>query len=432
MKTLSLLLSFFLALSQVSAQTLIRWDFEVDGQATLSSTYIEDTTRLIVNPVTFSDLIPLQGMSVFISGVSGQQSDKAVNVRDWSVSEGDGSWLNDWIELRFFVDTGVIGAVDSVSFWYKKNILGPKKLDFRSHKDNYITPLDSVILLESDISWHKWTILPDSFSVNGFEQVTFRIYGTDAISSTLGTLALDSVAIYGEVFPGLTVPVRAFLSGPWNGADMHDSLRHKGLVPLTDPYGFNRAVTPQILDMPGSEAIVDWVVVQLRDSVDPGIVSAENAFLLQRDGDIVDIDGVSVPRFYVDTAAYYVGVFHRNHLGAVTGSTVDLSDTIDFTSGGMPVLGLEPLRPLGSYWGLWDGDVNGDNLIKYTGTNNDRDIILLGIGGFLPTNVESGYFDSDVNMDGLVKYTGSLNDRDPVLLSIGGVLPTNVRSGQVP
>ncbi len=111
---------------------------------------------------------------------------------------------------------------------------------------------------------------------------------------------------------------------------------------------------------------------------------------------------------------------------------MSLGDTIDFTSGETPVLGVESLRPLGAYWGLWDGDVNGDNLIKYTGTGNDRDIVLLDIGGILPTNVESGYFDSDVNMDGLVKYTGSSNDRDPILLSIGGVLPTNIRTAQLP
>jgi len=35
-------------------------------------------------------------------------------------------------------------------------------------------------------------------------------------------------------------------------------------------------------------------------------------------------------------------------------------------------------------------------------------------------------------MDGTVQYTGTGNDRDPVLLNIGGVVPTQVRFEQLP
>ena len=37
-----------------------------------------------------------------------------------------------------------------------------------------------------------------------------------------------------------------------------------------------------------------------------------------------------------------------------------------------------------------------------------------------------------VNMDGTAKYTGSFNDRDIILQNIGGVVPTNTRVQQVP
>lgn len=430
--TIALLFFFFVLFTTTKAQTLIRWDFEDSVTSTLQPTLISNPESISVNPVAFSNLFAPQGMSVFTAGVSGQLADRAINVRGWSLNDEEGYWLNDWIEFRFFVDTGVALVVDSVSFWYKKNYTGPRRLDFRSHKDSYAEPIDSIILEELDVAWHKWSVSLDSFFVSGFEQVTFRIYGTDAVINNLGILANDSVAIYGRVLPPVEVPMKVVLSGPWNGLSMSDSLRHKGFVPLIDPYGFGRNTTPEILEILGSDAVVDWVIVQLRDSIDPGLVSSENAFLLQRDGDVVDTDGVSSPKFYVDAAQYYVAVLHRNHLGVVTASAVSLGDTIDFTSGETPVLGVESLRPLGAYWGLWDGDVNGDNLIKYTGTGNDRDIVLLDIGGILPTNVESGYFDSDVNMDGLVKYTGSSNDRDPILLSIGGVLPTNIRTAQLP
>jgi len=43
-----------------------------------------------------------------------------------------------------------------------------------------------------------------------------------------------------------------------------------------------------------------------------------------------------------------------------------------------------------------------------------------------------GYFPEDVNLDGVVKYTGTNNDRDKVLQTIGGVVPTNIRLDHLP
>ncbi len=50
----------------------------------------------------------------------------------------------------------------------------------------------------------------------------------------------------------------------------------------------------------------------------------------------------------------------------------------------------------------------------------------------MPTNTVSGYFPEDCNLDGTVKYTGGANDRDIILLNIGGSVPTNIRNGQLP
>ena len=81
---------------------------------------------------------------------------------------------------------------------------------------------------------------------------------------------------------------------------------------------------------------------------------------------------------------------------------------------------------------LWAGNTIADDILKYTGQNNDRDPILQRIGGGVPTNTVTGYFIEDCNMNGVVKYTGSLNDRDPILVNIGGVVPTNTRQEQLP
>jgi hypothetical protein len=82
---------------------------------------------------------------------------------------------------------------------------------------------------------------------------------------------------------------------------------------------------------------------------------------------------------------------------------------------------------------MWSGNTRSDDLVKYTGPANDRDPILITIGGIIPTNVVSSYYGSeDVNMDGLVKYTGFNNDRDLILQNIGGIIPTAVLNQQLP
>jgi hypothetical protein len=81
---------------------------------------------------------------------------------------------------------------------------------------------------------------------------------------------------------------------------------------------------------------------------------------------------------------------------------------------------------------LWAADVTGNGQLKYTGTANDRDPILVRIGGTTPTNSVPGYWPEDVTLDGVVKYTGSGNDRDPILQQVGGTTPTTIRNQQLP
>ena len=54
------------------------------------------------------------------------------------------------------------------------------------------------------------------------------------------------------------------------------------------------------------------------------------------------------------------------------------------------------------------------------------------MGGTVPTATVSGYLSTDVNMDGTAKYTGTGNDRDPILINVGGTVPTNTRTEQLP
>lgn len=244
---------------------------------------------------------------------------------------------------------------------------------------------------------------------------------------------------------GVRIAAKAFLEGPFNGVDlMSDALRSAGLLPVNEPYtalgyahmgGGGESVSPAVLAVTGNNAIVDWVVLELRHGTTPATVLATKCVLLQRDGDVVDTDGASPVTFALPPGSYRVAIRHRNHLGCMTLDAVALNNTplsIDFTVAATTTFGSEARHSIGASLALWAGNVLPDALLKYTGTANDRDPILTAIGGVVPTNTANGYASTDVNLDGVTKYTGTSNDRDIILQNIGGAVPTNTRAEQVP
>jgi uncharacterized delta-60 repeat protein len=248
--------------------------------------------------------------------------------------------------------------------------------------------------------------------------------------------------------PLTTVKPRLVLDGPFSTTNslMNDQLRAQQLLPLTEPYsslgyvhvggGGGEAVVQLLLSTGGANAIVDWVVVELRDALEPGTVLTTRSALLQRDGDVVGTNGVSPVAFTLPAGSYRVAVRHRNHLGCMTASPIALSTTpiiIDFTSSATSTYGTEARKNNNGILTLWPGDANFNGQVKYTGPNNDRDVVLTAVGGSTPTNVASNvYSGADVNLDGVVKYVGPNNDRDIILQTIGGTVPTAVRTQQLP
>lgn len=240
------------------------------------------------------------------------------------------------------------------------------------------------------------------------------------------------------------VNVKTFLQGPFAAGAMSDGLRANGLMPLTEPYtamgyafagGGAETTTQPIIALAGSNAIIDWVLLELRDKNDNTSVLHSRSALLQADGDVVEVDGFSPVVFPVPEDNYFLAIGHRNHLMIMSQSSIALAVTpavIDLTDGSIATYGTDAQKIVGGSYLLWAGDVTFDGTIKYTGIFNDRDPILLAIGGSVATNTVTGYLPSDVNMDGTAKYTGLGNDRDIILQNIGGVVPTNTRTEQLP
>lgn len=227
-----------------------------------------------------------------------------------------------------------------------------------------------------------------------------------------------------------------FLEGPLNGTVMRSDLKTAGLLPATDPYGMGATADPNLLARSGPTAPVDWVMVQLRDNTTPTIVVDEIAAMVLANGKVVMPNG-EAPLYFADAprAQYRVVAWHRNHLAAMSLTGTQFGTGVASLNFGDPVLamyGTDPRRILGSIAVLWAGDVDGNGSLFYTGGGNDRDPILLRIGGSIPTNVVNGYYPEDVNLDGVVRYVGAANDRDPILQNIGGSVPTNSRTEQLP
>lgn len=276
-----------------------------------------------------------------------------------------------------------------------------------------------------------------------------------SFSGANGQAPLDGLA--NDAIPGpsnIVVDIEVFLEGPFNTGTnlMNDALRalvNPNGFPLSDPYpalgfthvggGGGETINAAVLNVAGNDAIVDWIFLQLRNASDNTNVQYTRSALVQRDGDVVDVDGVTPLSFAAPAGNYYISVRHRNHLGAMTLNTVALGVapvTVDFTDGSTATFGTNAQKISGAFRLLWTGNVVRDTpapfLLKYTGTSNDRDPILVAVGGTIPTNTVNGYRAEDVNMDGVTKYTGTANDRDPILINVGGTVPTATRSEQIP
>lgn len=268
--------------------------------------------------------------------------------------------------------------------------------------------------------------------------------GTLASGSSFTSSIVNSFCVTAAAQSLLNAKV--FLDGAYgSGPQMTDALRSAALIPQTEPYtalgfvhvagGGGETVNPTVLNVTGSNAIVDWVFLELRSAAPAYTVVATRSALVQRDGDIVEVDGTSPVSFSTVAGNYHVVVKHRNHLGVMSASAIALGTTagsINFTSTATATYGTDAQRTVASVRTLWTGDCGGNGTVQYTGTGNDRDPILTRVGATVPTATLAGYWGEDTNMDGSVMYTGSGNDRDLILQTIGGTVPTNTRVRQLP
>lgn len=291
--------------------------------------------------------------------------------------------------------------------------------------------------------------------VNGWDALFANLGGSGTTRTRTGLNAFGAFAVGGKaVANSLVLNAKVLLQGPFVSGLMVDSLRVHNYIPTSEPYtstpynyvhkayGGGETSTLAAFDQPANnDDIVDWVVVELRSN--PWAVVATKTGLLQRDGNIVDLDGTSNLSIQgVADGPYYIGIKHRNHLPVRTNAAVSLSNSVsalvDFTvlatafdsSGIAKPTEPEKLLPGGLY-GLWSGDANFNKSVSYNGASNDKNIVLTTVGPATPNNAILGYNRADVNMNGVTLYNGAANDKNVVLVNVGPATPNDVLFGHI-
>jgi hypothetical protein len=294
------------------------------------------------------------------------------------------------------------------------------------------------------------------WSSNGGSSVT----ASNTVSAPVTAASGDVYGMDGFV----VLKAKAFLQGAaYNTTTglMSDALRAANLVPLSDPYRAapysptfthvaNTVTETTTSGVLASQAntdnnIVDWVFLELRNTtVSPGnTVLQTRSALLEKNGTIVDVDGVSPVTFNnVPAGSYTIAVRHRNHLGISANPATNLKSlteqksvatALDFTTATPSQIynGTAASAPFDVATDgkilLWAGNANFNTAVKYSGPGNDPAYIL---GTVLATNVNgsfAGYSAGDVNMNGSVKYSGPGNDAAYILST---VLTANVNGSK--
>ncbi|WP_179334648.1 hemagglutinin protein [Winogradskyella costae] len=200
---------------------------------------------------------------------------------------------------------------------------------------------------------------------------------------------------------------KIFLEGPYSAGQMNDVLRSTDNIPTSSPYVDNATCNVTVFDTTGSNAIIDWIWIELRDSNDGITVLGETSALLQADGDVVATDGISVVNINVSPGNYYVMVSHRNHLGVLTANPINLSGSatvLDLTANSVLVMGdANGIANMsdGNY-ALFAGDFDGNGQIQ----NSDA-------VGALPFIGLSGYLNADIDMNSQAQNTDILTTLNP-------------------
>jgi hypothetical protein len=373
-----------------------------------------------------------------------------------------------------YADNNTTDAVDDFYFTYQSTSVSGNVLLNDTDKEGDIQSVIPVGTGQNPVS-----VIGGSYYIESNGNFTFTpnagFFGQSSFAYTVcdnnPVQKCAKATVYIYVIKDLTLQIRAYLEGALTNNNnakasdgrplMRDNLRQSNFtganyLPELDPYSFNTefvqvasryshkgpgnipercqiAQPVQVFGVTGQNAVVDWVFVELRSASDSTQVVATRSGLIQRDGDIVDVDGISPLAFpLVGADSFYVVVRHRNHLGVMSlkkcsKDLIDLTRTdmavFDFGSrlnNGFDYTGLGrkcDIQP--GYCAMWAGDFDGDGKLKFINPNDDQNVLFFDVFAYPENQLNSanfnfgyGYLQGDFDMDSKAKYDNPNDDKN--------------------
>nr|AOE10174.1 hypothetical protein [uncultured bacterium] len=436
-------------------------DLDIDGDLT----FTEDDNQII-----------LGANNLVLSATSA--ADNVAVTNSFIVTDGAGVVTKEGLSTAFEFPVGA--AIDSQNDIILTEGGTADDISVRVLTDAYDAPVTQTDAMVDDVvsaTWEiteavtggsdliaapSWAAADETTTFDNTDAAVFQFNGTyyTALATTGAATTIDGISSLTNV--GLVLDdtdyviigdsglLRAFLAakiilqGPYQASQdlMRDQLRTKSLIPLEEPYSDMAAFTHvsggggETVDaledfdyVADGDDIVDWVFLEIRDSAD-AVVSTRSA-LLQRDGDIIDIDGsnsaVSFEGITLDN--YTIVVRHRNHLGVKSSGIVSMSPgttaLYDFTSAVNQAVGDQQEELETGVYGVYGGNANGESAvataykgIRMTGpsTINDALALLNQLGGIYTATQFDVYETEDLNLDGNVRMTGPSTINDALFL----------------
>ena len=207
--------------------------------------------------------------------------------------------------------------------------------------------------------------------------------------------------------PITTLNLKILLQGPFNGSEMETYLNAGLQLPLVQPYSvspWNYQGSESISEIPNPD-IVDWILVELRESSGDASTATQNKVISQRagfllkDGTIVDLDGVSSLNFPVPLYTnLYAVIWHRNHIGVMSSNALASNSGIydyDFsTSAEMVYGGITGYKEIATgIFGMVGGDGNADGVVLI----DDKEVVWGPQAG--NSGYQQGDFDLNMQID---------------------------------
>ena len=297
----------------------------------------------------------------------------------------------------------------------------------------------------------------DLYAMNRFVVVSPKVFLQGAFNTTTGLMddrlrSTDGVQTPGNPSATNIIP----LADPYRTAEYSSNFVHinNSIAESAQASVFNHLANP-------ADHIVDWVFLELRtftgNATAPRVQT--RSALVQRDGDIVDIDGTSPVYFKdVDAGNFVLDVRHRNHLGISTNPTNALALThsttsaFDFTNTANTAnimgaantnyvqIGNTPKNA------MWAGNASGNGFTRYLGSNgpgtsnaSDANAILSALSGSQTQVLNNLYTRGDVNLNRVTRLignsgpgVGNLGDGNYLLGTVLAGNQTQVRGQALP